>query len=151
MAIKKKKITPRQKMINLMYVVLMAMLALNVSSDVLDAFNMVDDSLTRSTHNSTELNKNIYSALDEELHKDPAKAKTIHSKAGKISVLANALYDFIDSLKVQIALEADGKDADVHNLRNRDGLEPANQVMLAPARGKGDELKASIDRYRENP
>lgn len=136
-------------MINLMYIVLMAMLALNVSSDVLDAFNMVDDSLTRSTHNSTELNKNIYSALDEELHKDPAKAKTIHSKANKISVLANALYDFIDSLKVQIALEADGKDADVHNLRNRDGLEPANQVMLAPARGKGDELKASIDRYRE--
>ncbi|MBQ0142336.1 MAG: gliding motility protein GldM [Prevotellaceae bacterium] len=149
MAIKKKKITPRQKMINLMYVVLMAMLALNVSSDVLDAFNMVDDSLTRSTINSDALNKNIYSALDAELRKDPAKAKEIHNKANNISVLADALYNFIDTLKTEIAIESDGDDADVHNLSNRDNLEAANQIMLSPTRGKGDALKASIDRYRE--
>lgn len=149
MAIKKKKLSPRQKMINLMYVVLMAMLALNVSSDVLDAFRMVDDSLTRSTKNSDALNENIYSALNEELRKDPEKAKAIHNKANKISILADALYDYIDSLKWQIAREVDGDDADVHNLRNRDNLEAANQIILSPARGKGDNLKASIDRYRE--
>ena len=136
-------------MINLMYIVLLAMLALNVSSDVLDAFTMVDDSLTRSTKNSDALNKNIYSALDSELKKDPDKAKEIHAKAQKISVLADALYNFIDTLKLQIAQEVDGKDADPHNLRNRDNLEAANQIMLSPARGKGNELKASIDRYRE--
>ena len=38
MPIKKKRISPRQKMINLMYLVLLAMLALNVSSDVLEGF-----------------------------------------------------------------------------------------------------------------
>lgn len=136
-------------MINLMYIVLLAMLALNVSSDVLDAFTMVDDSLTRSTKNSDALNKNIYSALDSELKKDPDKARDIHSKAQKISVLADALYNFIDTLKIKIAQEVDGKEADPHNLRNRDNLEAANQVMLAPGRGKGDALKASIDRYRD--
>ena len=43
MPIQKIRVTPRQKMINLMYVVLMAMLALNVSSDVLNGFSLVDD------------------------------------------------------------------------------------------------------------
>ena len=42
MAIKKRPVSPRQKMINLMYVVLMAMLALNVSTEVLDGFSIVD-------------------------------------------------------------------------------------------------------------
>ena len=45
--------SPRQKMINLMYIVLMAMLALNVSSDVLNGFSLVDESLSRTTANST--------------------------------------------------------------------------------------------------
>ena len=47
--IPKQRVSPRQKMINLMYVVLMAMLALNVSSDVLNGFSLVEDSLNRTT------------------------------------------------------------------------------------------------------
>ena len=47
MAIKKRPISPRQKMINLMYVVLMAMLAMNVSTQVLDGFSIVEESLQR--------------------------------------------------------------------------------------------------------
>ena len=45
MAIKKKQITPRQKMINLMYVILMAMLALNISTEVLNGFSIVEESI----------------------------------------------------------------------------------------------------------
>ena len=52
-SVKKYRVTPRQKMINLMYIVLMAMLALNVSPDVLNAFSMVERSLNKSTTNST--------------------------------------------------------------------------------------------------
>ena len=51
----RKKLTPRQKMINLMYVVLMAMLALNVSSDVLEGFSLVDEGLNRSKEKSSML------------------------------------------------------------------------------------------------
>ena len=47
----RKKLSPRQKMINLMYVVLMAMLALNVSSDVLEGFKLVDEGLNRTKDN----------------------------------------------------------------------------------------------------
>ena len=48
MAIQKRPASPRQKMINLMYVVLMAMLALNVSTDVLKGFTLVGNSLDRT-------------------------------------------------------------------------------------------------------
>ena len=51
--------SPRQKMINLMYIVLMAMLALNVSSDVLNGFSLVDESLSRTTVNSTVQNQSL--------------------------------------------------------------------------------------------
>ena len=47
-AVKKRPLSPRQKMINLMYVVLMAMLALNVSSDVLKGFGLIGESLKLS-------------------------------------------------------------------------------------------------------
>ena len=53
MAIKKRPVSPRQKMINLMYVVLMAMLALNISTEVLDGFSIVEESLKRTTANSS--------------------------------------------------------------------------------------------------
>ena len=51
--------SPRQKMINLMYIVLMALLALNVSSDVLNGFSLVDESLSRTTANSTVQNLSL--------------------------------------------------------------------------------------------
>ena len=50
-------------MINLMYVVLMAMLALNVSTEVLDGFSIVEESLRRTTANSTKVNRSIYCLL----------------------------------------------------------------------------------------
>ena len=49
MSIRKKRVSPRQKMINLLYVVLMAMLALNVSTEVLEGFSVVEESLHRTT------------------------------------------------------------------------------------------------------
>ena len=67
MPIKKKRISPRQKMINLMYVVLMAMLALNVSSDVLNGFSLVSDSLNKSTQNSNEANQGIYAEFEKQI------------------------------------------------------------------------------------
>lgn len=57
MKVKKQRVSPRQKMINLMYVLLMAMLALNVSSDVLNGFTLVDESLTKSTEITNKIGR----------------------------------------------------------------------------------------------
>ena len=58
--IKKRPVSPRQKMINLMYIVLLAMLALNISTEVLDGFSIVEDSLNRTTGNATQENVALY-------------------------------------------------------------------------------------------
>ena len=69
MAIKKRPISPRQKMINLMYIVLMAMLALNVSNDVLKGFTLVGNSLSRTTENAMKENLALYADFKEQLRK----------------------------------------------------------------------------------
>ena len=76
MAIKKRPVSPRQKMINLMYVVLMAMLALNVSTEVLNGFSIVEDSINRTTSNSAKENQRIYDSFVEQLKSNPAKVQT---------------------------------------------------------------------------
>ena len=67
MASQQNRMSPRQKMINLMYVVLMAMLALNVSSDVLNGFSLVEDSLLRTTANASASNEALYKDLQGQM------------------------------------------------------------------------------------
>ena len=85
MAIKKRPISPRQKMINLMYVVLMAMLALNVSTEVLNGFSIVEESLNRTTASSNKENQAIYNDFASQMKSNPEKVKAWFDK-GKTSV-----------------------------------------------------------------
>ena len=149
MAVKKRPVSNRQKMINLMYVVLMAMLALNVSSDVLNGFSLVDQSLNRSTANATATNQSIYDALEEQLKANPKKVQEWYDKAQYVRQMSDSLYNFAEELKELIVRQSDGKDGDVRNIRNREDLEAATSVMLAPGTGRGRELYNSINSYRD--
>ena len=148
MAIKKRPVSPRQKMINLMYVVLMAMLALNVSTEVLNGFSLVEESLKRTTINATKENLAIYDDFAVQMKKNPAKVKQWYDKSQKVKEMSNKLYNLVDELKLAIVKEADGKDGNVSNIQNKEDLEAANQVMLAPGRGRGKELYNAINNYR---
>ena len=68
-------------MINLMYVVLMALLALNVPSDVLNGFSLINDSLLHSTANSTGENNDVYKDFAEYMKQNPEKVKAWYTKA----------------------------------------------------------------------
>ena len=149
MAIKKRPVSPRQKMINLMYVVLMAMLALNVSNEVLNGFSIVEESLKRTTENAAKENQAIYDDFDDQLKANPAKVGPWYDKAQFVKLKSHELFTLAQELKVAIAVEADGADGNPANLQNKEDLEAANQVMLAPGRGRGEELKRAIDEYRE--
>ena len=149
MAIKKRPVSPRQKMINLMYVVLMAMLALNISTEVLDGFSIVEESLKRTTANSSKENLAMMADLDEQMKTNPVKVKEWFEKAQGVKTMTDSLYDFAQQLKEAIVKEADGKDGDLNNIRNKEDLEAATQVMLAPGTGKGKKLFQAINSYRE--
>jgi len=135
-------------MINLMYVVLMAMLALNVSNEVLNGFSIVEESLNRTTQNAAKESQAMYDDFDAQVKANPAKVGPWYDKAQFVKLKSHELYTLAQELKVAIAVEADGEDGDPSNLRNKEDLEAATQVMLAPGRGRGAELKAAIEDYR---
>lgn len=141
--------SPRQKMINLMYIVLMAMLALNVSSDVLNGFSLVDESLNRSTDNVILQNQAIYEEFELFLKKNPEKVRQWYDKAQDIRKISDSLYAYANDLKWKIVRRVDGDDADIRNVSNKEDLEAATSVMLAPGTGQGDELYEQINAYRE--
>lgn len=149
MAIKKRPLSPRQKMINLMYVVLMAMLALNVSTEVLNGFSIVEESLNRTTSNATKENQAIYDDFAAQMRSNPIKVKAWFEKAQTVKQMSDSLYNLAAELKLAIVREADGDDGNVQSIKNKEDLEAANQVMLAPGTGRGDALKKAINSFRE--
>ena len=137
-------------MINLMYVLLMAKLALNVSSDVLNGFTLVDESLTRSTANANEQNRAMYNDFEQSMAQNPEKVREWYQRAQTVRTMSDTLYNLAEQLKVRIAKKADGADGDYSNLENREDLEASTYVMLAPGSGKGKQLYEAINSYRES-
>ncbi len=148
MAIKKRPVSPRQKMINLMYVVLMAMLALNISSEVLNGFSIVEDSLKRTTANSSAENEALYGDFTNQMKANPEKVRAWFDKATEVKRMSDSLYNFAQELKIAIVKEADGSDGDLDNIENVDNLDAAASVMLAPVSGKGGKLFNAVNSYR---
>ena len=149
MPVKKRPVSPRQKMINLMYVVLMAMLALNVSSDVLNGFSLVDKSLQTTTKNASAVNAGIYDDFEEQMKANPKKVKEWYDKAQVVRQMSDSLFNFAEELKELIVKKSDGSDGDVTDIQNREDLEAATSVMLAPGTGRGKALYDGINSYRE--
>ena len=105
--------TPRQQMIGMMYLVLTAMLALNVSKDILDAFNVVDDSLLQSNKNVTVALKdrydNLYAIQGEEQTEAIKKAQ---EKAKDLQAKSKDMVKFIETVRWEMTIAVDGENAD---------------------------------------
>ena len=142
--------SPRQKMINLMYLVFIAMLALNVSSEVLEGFELVENSLRTSTQNSTRRNEEVMANLNRAYEENEAKVGEWHERGVKVKAQSDELYNYIDELKLRIVQEADGKKGDVENIKQKDNLEASSRVMLAPIVGEGKKLRERIESYRSD-
>lgn len=137
-------------MINLMYVLLMAMLALNVSSDVLNGFTLVDESLSKSSESTGRQNDALYDAFEMHMQQNPEKVREWYERACEVREMSDSIYNLAERLKVRIAKKADGEEGDVKNLKNREDLEAATQVMLNPVDGEGNLLYDAITEYRTN-
>jgi gliding motility-associated protein GldM len=106
------KETPRQKMIAMMYLVLYALLALNVSKQILDAFLVVNESVESSSSSIAERTNNIYSAFDQQYQLNPDKVGTYWEKAQEVKKKTKSLINYIDSLKVKLVAVSDRKTED---------------------------------------
>lgn len=135
-------------MINLMYIVLTAMLALNVSSDVLNGFSQVQNGIDRTNMNLTARNDVQFKYLQGLYEQNPTKAEAAYNRGLELHKQSQALYDLMEGYKVEIARKADGEKGDYHNLINNDDLEAASVTMLNPATMQGVKLRKAINDYR---
>ena len=96
--------TPRQKMINMMYIVLTAMLALNVASEVLEAFRLIDSSLIHTLSAVDMKNKQIYSSFEQAYLENPAKVQEWKIKADEVQKKTKQLNDYVAELKENLVV-----------------------------------------------
>ena len=132
-----------------MYLVFIAMLALNVSAEVLDGFGLVDKSLRDSSNTMSDRNNLIMEELSQYACQNPEKAGEWYQKGLEVRSITDSLTSYIHNLKYKMVREADGRKADINNIKKKDNLDAASIVMLSPVGGEGKNLKNKIDNYRE--
>ena len=93
------KLSARQKMINLMYLIFIAMLALNMSKEVLSAFGLMNEKLTDSNEAATIRNSQFFAGLEQQAQDQPEKYKPLRDQAAQISGFANAFNSYLTDLK----------------------------------------------------
>lgn len=96
------KLTPRQKMINLMYLVFIAMLALNMSKEVLTAFGNFNDKFSESNKLTEQSNATLLSALDTKATDEPAKYAEPARKAKDVAKISKDFVAFLETVKAEV-------------------------------------------------
>jgi len=153
------KETPRQKMIGMMYLVLTALLALNVSKEVLDAFGVLDKGLRATIETVESANNKIVMDFASQNELNPTKVGPWQDKAKEVTEKSKAIIDFIQSKKIEMVERADGKDAeakignnivDVSLLESMDNTNYPAEIMIGDDNNKaGKELRIMIENFRD--
>ena len=146
------KLTPRQKMINLMYLVFIAMLALNMSKEVLSAFGLMNEKFESANASSVTTNNGMLEALKKKAVEDPHFADAA-AQSDKVAEITKKFYSYIDVLK---------KDATNGVVVEKEtGKLPYEAMDKGPHidetwfagdnySNKGKEIVAAIDKYKND-
>ena len=170
------KETPRQKMIAMMYLVLTALLALNVSKDMLEAFLVVNESMENTIEVFENKLGNLYTDFEKQHQLKPQKVGEYWSKAQEARRLSNDMKKYIDHMMFDVIMQSEGKDSvtlikDAYSMVNvPDPLDPRKQVQVKMVdmtkvtskdkydestnyfinRGKAKDLKEKIEKYKSD-
>lgn len=153
------RLSPRQKMIGMMYLVLTAMLALNVSKEAVEAFKKVDKGLTKTIENYVIKNNMIYDAFDRAATQNPQKAGPAKDKALQVKQRADELFNYIQDIKIEIINTAEGpnnpvvkgKEIEIEEVKKIDENNIPSQILIgANFNGKAFALKTLLASYRDD-
>ncbi len=105
------KLSPRQKMINMMYLVLTALLAMNVSKEILNSFAILNNGLVKTNESFSAKNEITYNAFELALLNDPNKVRKFYDHAKAVKVRSKEMYDYIEKLKADVIRQVEQKDS----------------------------------------
>jgi gliding motility-associated protein GldM len=153
-------LSPRQRMINMMYLVLTAMLALNVSNEVLDAFETIEHRFGQSIDIIKQNNEARFSSFDDAIKNSSVeKVKPWKDKAEIVKNKTYQIVSYIDSLKRELIFTADGKKARQYTgdfvnykLENRENTDIGTRLLYGneESEGEGYLLKNELEKYKND-
>ena len=154
--------TPRQRMISMMYLVLTALLALNVSVEILNAFVTVNESMEKTNANFANKNIGTYSMFREAYIANKEKVGPFWEKAQKAQAYAKAMVEYVNNMKYQLLVETgdaktieEAKNLNPKDIKRKDNFDVPTQFFIgqneASGTGaKGEDLKNKIIEYKKN-
>lgn len=104
------KLTPRQKMINLMYLVFIAMLAMNMSKEVLSAFGLMNEKFEGANSSAKSTNEQMMLALDTKATEAKGEFAVAAATAHKVEAATKKFYSFVETLKAEVLTGVEAED-----------------------------------------
>ncbi len=141
---------PRQKMINIMYLVLTALLAINISAEILNAFKTINDSLEKTNGTVRASTTQIFGSLTEKMSEDATreKASIWQPRAKAVIDQSASAYDFIENLKKELIVATGGDPADPSKKFKEDDQNTVTRILVKE--GKAKQLYQILSDYKTN-
>ncbi len=144
------KMSPRQKMINMMYLVLMALLALNVSAEILKSFYLFERSFNTAAMSIDSKSQGTMKALQKALGEKPEKTKPYMDRAKAAQKTTKDFVDYLDGITKKVEEWYDGRDPETGALVSPDQMEDHARYFTVIDNGaNGKEFQKRINDTRE--
>lgn len=157
--------TPRQKLIGMMYLVLTALLAMNVAKEVLNSYTVINEGLEQTNNNFQTKINDTYQLFQKALAKDPKKVQEYWQKAQVIQKTSNKTYQYIEELKKNIITQTAGYEGNVpdslfelRNIESKDDYNVPTQILIgadavqpksAEIQWSALELKSELSQFKQ--
>ena len=145
------KASPRQKMINLMYLVFLAMIALNMGKQVLDAFGLVNAKFESANTRANGTITAAFADLETKASENPKQYAAILEQSKQIKSLSSDLYSYIQEIKTGLedAIGQKDKKVEEKDYQAMDKSDYTDHLFFAEGATKGTEFVEKINAYRE--
>lgn len=137
----------RQQMINMMYLVLTALLAMNVSAEILKAFETVNEGMYKSIDLVRMKNEATMKQLEKLYNTSPGAVKQYMDKAKEANAVSEELYKLIEDIKNKIIVEGKGIDTATGQVSDKSNLEIPTRVLVEEK--NGDKIEQEVAKTRE--
>ncbi|WP_298392712.1 gliding motility protein GldM [Flavobacterium sp.] len=157
------KLTPRQKMINLMYLVFIAMLAMNMSKEVLSAFGLMNERFEGATSSANQTNEQMLKALDDKAAEAKGDFIAAAATAHKVEAASKKFFDFIGTLKTEVLVGVEAEDGKLpyeamdkadnldHSWFTGDGYTKRGNEVIAAVEAYKADMKAALNDKKYTP
>lgn len=153
--------TPRQRMIGMMYLVLTALLALNVSVEIINSFIIVNESMETTNKNFSSKNDGTYSMFSQAYLENKEKVGPYWEKAQKAQKLSKEMIDYVNGLKFEMMRQTEGlatieeaKKLTLADIKRKDNYDTPTTFFIGQSQdgsaGKARELKERIIKYKSD-